>query len=215
MYNKFRRTTAAVLAALCAVSLFAMSGCDDDNVSLDAVDSQEDYVVPVPDEVVDENEAGATVNAVVGKETVYNGNIVVKVDAVRELDKMKSASSRILFFEVTVTNESDKELDLSFLTHFAADVDGKTYGAGRSAVANSQASGYYYDKGLTLLHTPLSAKQAATEEKPNTATGIVPMMIPAEFDKLQFVYTPYKYTSNDVVVFDITEDVIQHITETE
>lgn len=213
MYHTFRKAGAAVLAVLCAASLFAMTGCDDETTSLQPVESE--YVVPVPDEKVDENAEGAELSGKVGEEITYQENIVFKVDAVRELDKLRSASTRVLFFEVTVTNNSDKELDLSFLTHFSAEVGEQSFGAGRSAVANQQATRYYYEKGLSLLHEPVPAKADATEDKPNTVKGFVPVMVSADWTELSFVYMPQKYTTNDRIVVAVDEASIQHITATE
>lgn len=213
MYHTFRKAGAAVLAVLCAASLFAMTGCDDETTSLQPVESE--YVVPVPDEKVDETAKGAELSGKVGEEIVYQENIIFKVDAVRELDKMRSASTRILFFEVSVTNNSDKELDLSFLTHFSAEVGDKTYEAGHSAVANQQATRYYYEKGLSLLHAPVPAKADATDANPNTVKGIVPVMVSADWKEVNLVYMPQKYTTNDRVVVTADEASIQHITETE
>lgn len=211
MRHTFRKTTAIFMAALCAVSVLAMTSCDDSTASLEPVES--DYVVPVPEDKIDATVKGDQLTGKVGDEITYQDKIVFKVDAVRELDRLRSDTNRILFFEVTVTNNSDQELDLSFLTHFSVRIGDSTVEAGHSAVANQQATRYYYDQGLALLHEPVPAKQDATEEKPNTVKGIVPFALRADWTELELVYMPMKYTANDEIIVTVDEASIQHIAD--
>lgn len=207
--HRFKRSTAVLMAAACLFSAASAVGCSEKDESSD--DTTSEYVVPVPakEDRVPEDSAGEQIDATVAETVNYKDKVTVSLNAVRELDAFSGSSGRILFCEVTITNNTDQVLDLSYLTHFSLAADGSASEVGRSALANSQATKYYHESNLKLLHTPVPAK--GTEGAENSVTGVVAVLAPSKWESLQLVYMPYKYYSNDTVDFEIKEDKIFHI----
>lgn len=215
MKHTFYRGAAAVLcAALLCGCAAVLSACGQNSSSGSRENSASDtdanysvYSPVVPDSRVDESEPGEEQNAGIGDTVDYQGKLSVTLDKVVEVDDVDKSKRRELFAELTITNNSDTAVDCSTLTHFTNLSDGEpTEDYVRDLFAAVDARKYYSAIGSDLD----SLNQAI--EPGQTVKGYVYMGTPITWKTLSLVYTPYKYYSNDTIIFDFDESKIEHYT---
>ncbi len=203
MNHRILRGAAAALcaAALCCTAPLMLTGCGDSS-------SHVDYAPFVPDSKIDENVPGETINAGIGDTADYQGKLTVKLDRVVELDSYASQSSRVLLAEMHITNNTDKAIDCSTLTHFTA----LTNGEQTDRVTENITSEVYARRYYTKIGSDLRSYNQAIEPG-QTVEGYISLMAPSSWQTLTLKYIPYKYYSNDAVLFDLEESKLTHYTE--
>lgn len=199
----FKKTAILSLAALCMLSSLA-TACNGKDSSKETIPPSSEYVVPVPDSRVDSSVPGKISESEIGKKITFE-KIDVTLEKVNELDKFANTGNRIFCCEMTITNNTDKGLPLSYLTHFSLDADGKITEIGRSAVANSQTVKQYNGQ-RDMVHKELAP--GATEK------FVLGVQAPAKWKSLELVYMPYKFYTNDEIKIKINESDISHISAT-
>ena len=207
MKTRMLRAGAALLlsAVLCGSAL-TLAGCG--NRISHNPNTSEAYAPTVPDSKIDEDAPGTQYDASIGDTVDYDGKVTAKLERIVELDDASTTENRVLLAEMVITNKSDKAIDCSTLTHFAAYVDGeKKSGVVSGIQANIAARKYY-----TQIQSSLEAFNQAIE--PNeSVTGYVPMFMPTAWKSCELAYIPYKYYSNDNINFSIEETKFVHYTE--
>lgn len=194
---------------LCAATLCTgacLSGCNDNsNPETSALETV--YSPTVPENPISPDAEGAVINAKVGETVNYQDKVTVTLDKVVELDKAATTAGRVFCAEFTITNNSDATIDCTTLTHFTATRNGKeNLAIVRNTASAIFARRYYTTIGSDLMsfNDPIAAGE--------TLTGYVYMRVESPFDDLSISYIPYKYYSNDTVVFAITEEDLEHYT---
>ncbi|MBQ8922276.1 MAG: DUF4352 domain-containing protein [Oscillospiraceae bacterium] len=212
--NVMRRTAVLLLTAALFCSAGILTGCGDksskdDDVKFvsenDPSDERSVYIPEVPDSKIDESVPGKETSAGIGSTVDYEGKVTVTLNRVVEIDDVIKTEYRVLIAELTVENKSDKKLDCQTLTHFAASIDGQIDPEAVQDVRAAIAARKYCTKtnnGLKTLNQAI--------EPGEKLTGYVYLGMPTAWQSLQLVYTPYKYYSNDRIIFDIPESEEEH-----
>lgn len=195
-------------AALCCSAMLS-TGCGekiptdqggDDTVSV--------YAPEVPENRVNEDAPGSTLNGSIGETVNYNDKVSVSLDRVIEVDDVDKTKYRVLLAEMTITNNSAEKIDCSTITHFAMSIDGDEQTAPVRDVQASVAARKYYtaiSSELTAFNQEIKAGE--------TVTGYVSIYAPTSWSSMALVYTPYKYYNTDRVIFDIDEGKVTHYSE--
>lgn len=215
----FRKTTICLLAALIGCAAVSMTGCgrntnsqDGQNSSADYANGEDEFVKAysptVPENPISEDEPGEEQNAEIGVQVLYNDKLEITLDKVVEIDSINTTDYRVLTAELTIVNKTDEGIDCSSLTHFGAVVDGNDTMAPIRDVQAAIACRKYYTATSSDLQ-PLNQVIEAGE----THKGYIYLGMPTTWNDLQLVYTPYKYYSNDCMIFDIPTDKIEHYTD--
>lgn len=207
---RFMRRSAALL--LCAVVLgssLTFASCDRGNTpnenSKPVVTA---YAPTVPANPIDPSVKGETTEAAIGDTVNYQKKISVTLDKVVEIDTAGGTGGRVLCIEMTIANHGDNTLDCNTLTHFIGAKEGKDDDAmTRSTTASIFARKYYTKTGSDLqsFNSPIKPGE--------TLKGYIYMLAPASWKELSIAYIPYKYYSNDKVLFTIEESKLTHYTE--
>lgn len=208
MQYKFRKPLAAVLCALMLCTCPFLVGCNDNKGNGASEPTETAYSPTVPDNPVSPDEKGEVLEAKVGDTVNYKDKVSATLDKVVELDNSSSSSGRVLLAEMTITNNSDANIDCTILTHFTAIQNGqKNVGIVRDLSASIFARRYYVTVGSDLMpfNTPIAPGE--------TVKGYVYMRVPVPMDELVLSYIPYKYYSNDTVNYTITEEDLEHFTQ--
>lgn len=218
--KQIRKTAVCLLAVLIGCASAGMTGCGQ-NTSSDEIpdrtisDQQGDedsggmvvYSPTVPENPISEDEPGDEYNIGIGEQVVYEGKLEITLDKVVEIDSITTDQYRVLAAELTIVNQTGQGVDCSSLTHFGAIVDGEeTMAPVRDVQAAIACRKYYTAIGEELQ--PLNQLIEAGE----THKGYIYLGMPTTWSTLELTYIPYKYYSNDTVVFDIPTDQIEHYT---
>lgn len=206
----FRRSAAALLAALLCGSALVMNGCAGNSGSSGDEPAPELslYEPEVPESRIDESIPGDKLSAKIGETVEYADKLTVTLNQVVEIDDVAKTEYRVLMVEITVANHSDSKIDCQTLTHFSALIDGEVDSNAIRDVRAAIAGRQYYTKINSSL-------ESFNQEIPagETLTGYVYLGMPSAWETLQLVYTPYRYYSNDQIVFDIDEDAFVHYSQ--
>ena len=206
MKTSMLRTGAALMlsAVLCGSALM-LSGCGNRSHN---PETSEAYAPFVPESKVAEDVPGKQYDAGIGQSIDYEGKVTASVDSFIELDDASTTEHRILLAEMTITNNSDKDIDCSTLTHFEVYIDDeKSASACAGLQAKITARKYY-----TQIQSTLEEFNQAI--KPNeTVTGYVPLYMPSAWKSCSLSYSPYKYYSNDNLNFSIDEAKLVHFSD--
>ena len=208
----FRQYAVLVCAAALACSACAgLTGCASNNKS--GGSSEEEfidsvYTPEVPENPLPDSAPGEETAAAIGETVNFEDKLTVKLDQAIELDDVNKTSYRVLICEMTVTNNTDKKIDCQTLTHFKMRIDGEdSVNAVRDVSAAVLARKYYSKTGGDLL----SFNQEIAPGE--TARGYVYVYAPTSWKTMQLVYTPYRYYSNDRILFDLPEENLTHYSE--
>ena len=193
-----------LLAGVMSCSAVTLSGCKGSESSIVEV-----YTPKVPENKIDESVPGEELDTAVGETINYQDKVTVTLNQVVEFDSASSDEARFFVAEMTITNNSNAAIDCSSLTHFSARINDSD---DSSPVRNVNAS-IYARKYYTKLGSDMALLNQAIQPG-ESVTGYIYFSAPASWEKLQIIYIPYKYYSNDKVLFDITEEKITHFTET-
>lgn len=204
----FRKTAAVLLCAAMLCSGACLTGCSNgpDGAS-SAVETA--YSPTMPENPISPDAEGAVINAKVGETVNYQDKVSVTLDKVVELDNAETTVGKVFVAEFTITNNSDATIDCTILTHFTATRNGVTNaGILRNTASAIFARKYYTAIGSDLMsfNNPIAAGE--------TLTGYVYMRVEAPYEDLSISYIPYKYYSNDAIVYEITEEDLEHYTAT-
>jgi hypothetical protein len=208
--KQFRQYAALVLAAALTCAAGAgLTGCGTQS----KVSSEEEfidsvYTPEVPENPVPDDVPGKDVEAKIGETLNFEDKLTVTLDQAIELDDVNKASYRVLVCEMTVVNNTDKKIDCQTLTHFKMLIDGEeSYNAVRDVSAAVLARKYYSKIGSNL--TSFNQEVAPGE----TIKGYVYVYAPTSWQEMKLVYTPYRYYSNDRILFDLPEESLTHYSE--
>lgn len=206
----FRQYAALVLAAgLCA----GLTACGSTKTGNTGTSPEEEfidsvYTPEVPENPLPDTAPGEEQPAAIGETVNFEDKLTVTLDQAIELDDVNKTVYRVLICEMTVTNNTDKKIDCQTLTHFKMRIDGEdSVGAVRDVSAAVLARKYYSKTGSDL--------QSFNQEigPGETAKGYVYVYAPTSWKEMQLVYTPYRYYSNDRILFDLPEDKLTHYSE--
>jgi len=208
-----RRSAAILLTAALICSAGILTGCSeksskDDNVRFVSDNPDEErslYTPEVPDSRIDESVPGNDTSAGIGSTVNYEDKISVTLNRVVEIDDVVKTEYRVLIAEMTIENKSDKKLDCQTLTHFTAVIDDEEYYEAVKDVRAAIAARKY----CTKVNNGLKSLNQAIEPG-EKLTGYVYLGMPTAWKSLQLVYKPYKYYSNDRIIFDIPEADEEH-----
>ncbi len=205
-----RRSAACLLSAALLCSAGMLTGCGDKssgNARYISDDGGERsvYSPEVPQNPIDESIPGKDFSGGIGSTVEYEDKLSVTLERVIELDDTIKTEYRVLVAEMTIVNRSDKKIDCSLLTHFSANIDGQNNEEPTRDVRAKLTAIKYYTKIKSDL------KNFNQEIAPGeTVKGYVYLGMPSAWKSLQLVYTPYKYYSNDQILFDIPEKDMEH-----
>ncbi len=204
-----KRSAALLLCAAVLGSALTFASCDRSNTpdenSKPAVTA---YAPTVPENPIDPSVKGETTEAAIGDTVNYQEKISVTLDKVVEIDVAGGTGGRVLCAEMTIVNNGDNTLDCNTLTHFICAKEGEEDDSmTRSTTASIFARKYYTKIGSDLqsFNSPIKSGE--------TLKGYVYMLAPASWKELTVAYIPYKYYSNDKVLFTIDESKLTHYTE--
>ncbi len=207
----FRQYAALVLAAALSCSAACgLTGCgaqkSTGNSEEEFVDSV--YTPEVPENPVPDTVPGSEQGAAIGEAVNFENKLTVTLDSAIELDDVNKAEYRVIICEMTVSNNTDKKIDCQTLTHFKMRIDGEdSVSAVRDVSAAVLARKYYSKTGSDL-------KSFNQEVAPGeTVKGYVCVYAPSSWKEMQLVYTPYRYYSNDCIIFDLPEEGLTHYSE--
>ena len=208
--KNYRQYAAVVLAAALTCTVCAgLAGCGSKNGGSseeEFIDSV--YTPEVPENPVPDSVPGETIEAAVGEQVNFENKLTVTLDQAIELDDVNKASYRVLVLEMTVSNNTDKKIDCQTLTHFKMLIDGEeSLNAVRDVSAAVLARKYYAKTGGDL--------QSFNQEiaPGETAKGYVYVYAPTAWKEMKLIYTPYRYYSNDRILFDLPEENLTHYSE--
>lgn len=208
--KQFRQYAALVLAAALTCAAGAgLTGCGSKtNVSSEEEFIDSVYTPEVPENPISDSAPGKDIDAKVGEQINFEDKLTVKMDQAIELDDVNKAAYRVLVCEMTVSNNTDRKIDCQTLTHFKMLIDGEeSYNACRDVSAAVLARKYYTKTGSDL--TSFNQEVAPGE----TIKGYVYVYAPTAWKEMKLVYTPYRYYSNDRILFDLPEDSLTHYSE--
>ena len=197
------RLAAVLLAGVLSFSLCVLTSCKGKESS-----NVEVYTPYVPENKIDENAPGEELDTRIGETINYQDKVSVTLNQVIEFDSGNNGSNRFFVAELSITNNSSGSIDCSSLTHFSSRInDDDDTSPVRNVNAAIFARKYYTKIGsdMMLLNQAIDPGQ--------TVDGYIYFASPEEWEKLQIIYIPYKYYSNDKVLFEITEEKITHYTE--
>ena len=204
-HRMFRRASALLLSAVLCGAAAAMTGCSGSSED-ETVNST--YYPFVPDSKIDESVPGETMTGGIGDTVDYQGKVSVKLSRVVELDCYSTSSGRTLLAEFSVTNNTDKALDCSWLTHFSAACDGQE----NEELTNNIVSSINARKYYTATQSDMEALYQAIDPG-QTLLGYISIAAPTTWNSLVLRYTPYKYYSNDTLEFTIDESKLTHFAD--
>ena len=205
-HRLFRAASAVLLSAvLCGTALTA-TGCAD--ASSREKNTVSVYTPFIPENKVDENTPGAVTAAGIGETVSFQDKVTATLTRVVELDTYSTTSNRTLLAELTITNNTDKALDCSWLAHFSAICNDKA----DDEIVHNVTAQIYARKYYTATQSPMEALYQAIEPG-QSLTGYVCMTVPTAWNSLILRYIPYKYFSNDSVDFTIDESKLTHFTD--
>ncbi len=202
---KKRRFAAVLLlaASLCGASVFC-TGCGNNS----STGGESVYMPEVPDSRISEDVPGKEYKAGIGETVSYDGKLDIALNKVVEIDDVDKTQYRVLIAELTIKNNSSAKIDCSALTHFKVYIDGElSKDAVRDVQAAVAARKYYTAINSTM--DVLNQEIASGE----SASGYVYIFAPPAWKEMQLNYMPYKYYSNDTVIFDLDEGKLEHYTE--
>ena len=199
----FRKSAAFLLSAGMLLSAVTFCGC---NKKDESSYGEPTYAPVVPANPIGEDVAGTKTEGKAGDTLDYDGKVTATLSKVIELDAKSGTGGKIMIAEMTISNKSDKAIDCSTATHFGLISDDSEESL--SDVVDISAA-IFARQYYTALNSDLVAlnQQVAAGE---TINGYVTFKAPADYKELKLVYTPYKYYSNDKVLFDITPDLVSH-----
>ena len=202
--TRFHKSAAVLLSAVMLFST-ALCGCNKQK-SNESSSAEPTYAPAIPAEPVGDDVAGTTTEGKLGDTLKYNEQISANLTKVIELDSKSGTGGKIMIAEMTVTNNSDKAIDLSTATHFALAADGgeESLNAVVDISAAIFARQYYTALGSELV--AFNQSVAVGE----TVNGYLTFKAPADYKELKLVYAPYKYFNNDKLIFNLTPEDITH-----
>lgn len=202
----FRKFAALAAAAVICCSAAALTGCASKGGTTDSQPVAGTVYSPaIPDNPVDDDVPGAETDSAIGELVTFQDKVDITLDQVVEVDDVNKAEYRVLCAEFTIKNNSDKVVDCSTLTHFGSIIDGNEAKAPvRDVQAAVVARKYYTTIGSDMesLNQPIQPGE--------TAKGYVYILAPSAWTEMKLVYTPFKYYSNDYIVFTLEEGKFNH-----
>lgn len=201
----FRTIAAIAAAAVICCSAAALTGCASKGGSDKEPISGTVYSPQIPDNPVGDDVPGTEQASVIGELVNFQDKLDITLDQVMEIDDVDKTSYRVLSAEFTLTNKSDKDIDCSTLTHFGTVIDGAEAKAPVRDVTAAVVARKYY----TSIKSDLQSLNQAI--KPGeTIKGYAYILAPSAWQEMKLVYTPFKYYSNDCVVFNLEESKFAH-----
>lgn len=158
----------------CAALIFTMAGCKKNENTVAPADKSSTEPAKMTTQV--------TQTGVVGEETAM-ADVEINVSKIYRSEYFGSQDgvlSNILFLEVTVTNNTDKEIDSNMLTSFEFEVDGELHDSATLLALSSTKKQFGNDVNLF------------TESlKPgDSQTGYIPAELPRNFDTVKLSFMP-------------------------
>lgn len=208
-----QKSAALLLSAALLFTSGALFGCNNDSVTPDngtnSVAGEQVYYPRVPKNPIAEDAAGENTNSKLGETVNYKDKLSVSLDKVIALDS-KSGTGGIAFIaEMTITNNSTESIDCSTGTHFSTIIDGEEDFHPVINVSPAIFARQYYAAINQSDFVSFNQEIKAGE----TVKGYVTFKTPEKYDELKLVYIPYKYYSNDKVIFSIDEASITHFSQ--
>lgn len=198
---------AAAAAICCSASVLTGCGSTKSNMGEEPIPGTV-YSPTVPDNPVAEDAPGEEQTAAIGELVNFQDKLEITLDQVVEIDDVDKTQYRVLCAEFTIKNNSDAAVDCSTLTHFSSKIDGNESKAPVRDVQAAVAARKYYttinNADMQALNQPIAPGE--------TAKGYVYVFAPTAWQEMQLIYIPYKYYSNDRILFNMDESKFNHYT---
>ena len=204
-HRLFRAASAVLLSAVLCGAALTVTGCS--GGSSRERNTVSVYTPYVPDSKIDDSVPGTVTASGIGETISYDSKISVTLSRVVELDTYSTTEHRTLIAELSITNNTDKALDCSWLTHFTALCND----AINDEIVHDVTAQIHARKYYTATQSTMEALYQAIEPG-QSLSGYVCMTVPSAWRSLILRYIPYKYFNNDSVDFTIDESKLTHFT---